>query len=260
MCTILPNSSVKYYLANESDATLTGKIKSAIMRQLGAEICTKSHLMRGWKYTMVELTAGLPDYYIAKAQEVVLQMTDEYTLLRFCENDQVYFRLNPNKNDVVKKILSATNTSIQPIEEMLPSDYRKAFETEGAKTTKGFVTRYLYYRDPNDSTHFYALVQRSVHVKADKIDLGSMFDATSTIYIVWNAIDKKLKKTVFRKADLNTIISDYSIVENRQPVKAAIDVLEYLSYIKKTGKRHGRSEEYEKTGKVPPISILDEFL
>lgn len=251
---------MKYDLAKESDTTVTDKIKSAIMRQLGAEICAKSHLMRGRKYTMSELTEGFPDYLIAKAEEVVLRMTDEYFLLTFCENDKVYFRLNPNKNDVVKKILSATMTSMQPLEEMLPLDYVKAFETEGAKTTKGSIARYLYYRDPNNHTHFYVLIQASIHERAEKKDLGSLVDCNSIITIVWDAIDKRVKTAKFRKADLNTIIADFRIIQNRQPLKAAIDVLEYLGYIRKTGKRRGRSEEYEKTGKQPPIRRLDEFL
>jgi hypothetical protein len=251
-----------YNLAKESyrDTTVTVKIKNAIMRQLGAEVPSKSHLIRGRKYTLSELTDGFPDYLIAKAEEVVLGMTDEYILITLCENDKVLYMLNPNKNDDVKKVLCTAMTSIQPLEEMLPFGYAKVFETNGAKTMNGNATRYFYYRDSNDITHFYVLIQASVHERAEKKDLGSLLECNSIIATVWDAIDKKVKKAKFRKADLNMVIADFRIIENRQPLKAAIDVLEYLGYIRRTGKRRGRSEEYEKTGKQPPLSKLDEFL
>jgi hypothetical protein len=128
------------------------------------------------------------------------------------------------------------------------------------KQEKGTLARYLYYGDPNDATHFYVLIQGNIHAKAEKIDLGSMHNKFSIIYKVWSTIDEKLKKPTFRKADLNVLIPDHRIVENRQPVKAMIDVLEHLGYIRKTGNRRGRSEEYEKTGKAPPVSKLDEYV
>ena len=57
---------------------------------------------------------------------------------------------------------------------------------------------------------FMVLIQASIHEKAEKKDLGSLFESNSTISIVWATIDKKLKKATFRKVDLNTIIPDYN--------------------------------------------------
>lgn len=78
------------------------------------------------------------------------------------------------------------------------------------------------------------------------------------IFLVWHAIDTQIKSNTFRKADLNTLVPS-SIVENRQPIKAAIDVLEYLGYVEKAGASKGKSQEYRKTSKHPPDSGLEKF-
>jgi hypothetical protein len=102
------------------------------------------------------------------------------------------------------------------------------------------------------------LIETRAKERPDRKDLGSLSDRESTIWIVLDAVNR-LDKDTFIKADLEPLIPDKRIVHNRQPIKAAIDVLEYLGYVKKTGKRSGYSEEYERTDKQPTDESLDKF-
>ena len=88
-------------------------------------------------------------------------------------------------------------------------------------------------------------------VKKLRITLGNLVDRDSKIRIVLDAIPKD---KIFHKAYFNDKLPQV-IIENRQPIKAALDVLEEEGYVKKTGNHVGISEEYIKTNKVaPPIS------
>jgi hemerythrin superfamily protein len=49
----------------------------------------------------------------------------------------------------------------------------------------------------------------------------------------------------FHKAKLNEYLPT-RLIENRQPIKAVIDVLEQEGFLRKTGKKSRSSEEYEK--------------
>ena len=57
-----------------------------------------------------------------------------------------------------------------------------------------------------------------------------------------------LPNTLFIKADLNNVLAT-RIVENRQPVKACIDILEHHLKAVKSGKKIGSKQYYELTVK-----------
>ncbi len=245
--------------ANQIKLSSEFTIKTTMLRRFGAEISKKSNLIRSEPITMEKIISDFPDEIQNLAEEVTLRMRDEFILSSICKGDSVYYFLNPNKRDILKNIYNSTQQTFQPPEETIPSNYAKVFETQGVKTTKGFITRYLYYMNP-DNSHFYVFIQNSVHGRPEKKDLGSATKKESILGEVWFAIEKKLEKDKFYKHELQSLISNHRIIGNNQPLKAAIDVLEFLNFIEKTGKHIRRSEEYRKTGNQPSIRQLDDFV
>jgi hypothetical protein len=77
--------------------------------------------------------------------------------------------------------------------------------------------------------------------------LGNLSDGDSKIRRVLDEIPSKS----FHKAYFNDKLPQI-IIENRQPIKAALDVLEEEGYVTKTGNHVGISEEYIKTTKKKP--------
>jgi hypothetical protein len=217
---------------------------------------------RSRKLTLDLIVDGFPDRLQEAARIEVLKMKDAYLLLTLPDHGRIYFVLNPNKRDLVRRILSRQLAISEPLEELIPLGYDKvpAFVSEGAKDSKGVVGKYFYYRRIDDPYHFCVFIQTSIAQRPEKKDMGSLGDNNSILGQVRIAIFKKLKKDRFYKAELDTLIPDHRIVQNRQPLKAAIDVLEFLGLVRKTGIRSGRSEEYQRTAKQPLENGLDRYL
>ncbi|MGQ0796013.1 MAG: hypothetical protein ACT4N5_07525 [Nitrosopumilaceae archaeon] len=126
----------------------------------------------------------------------------------------------------------------------VPNGYTKYHKTEAAKTIRGVKGKYLYFKNGEDDFIGFAVGPSG---KAYKIALGKLTDKESKLRTVLDNLPDK----PFIKAYFNDKLP-FHIVENRQPIKAALDILEKLGYVKKTGNAIGISEEYFKTSKVPP--------
>jgi len=136
----------------------------------------------------------------------------------------------------------------------IPEGYELVDTKESAKMIKGIKGRYYYYFNKNE-TKYLALVTRGSS-KPGRIILGSLEDHSSTLYQV---LEKLPRDRPFHKAELNGLLPA-KIVENRQPIKAALDILEREGYVRKTGNKVGVSEEYIRGGKSTPTVGLDKHL
>ncbi len=165
------------------------------------------------------------------------------------ENDESSRRLSVNisPDGYLTIEIGQSNDEVKPIEDLIqvPEGFMKIHEAKAAKMIRGALGRYVYYK--KEETLEYLAVVISSTYNQRKINLGSLNDFGSTISTVLNKIPKKQ----FYKAELNTILPN-RIVENRQPIKAVLDILEYEGFITKTGKRHGIAEEYIQTNKPKP--------
>jgi hypothetical protein len=135
----------------------------------------------------------------------------------------------------------------------VPEGYKLIDQKEASKMIKGVKGKYYYYYNKSEGTYL-ALVTRGFG-KPGRISLGSLEDHSSTLYQV---LEKLPKEGTFHKAELNSMLPA-KIVENRQPIKAALDILERGGFVEKTGKKIGVSEEYRRTSKPLPVVGLDRF-
>ncbi len=126
----------------------------------------------------------------------------------------------------------------------LPRGYEFCFETESAKIIRGVRGRYLYFR--HKEKRDYVAFSVGASGRHYKITLGNLHDPTSKLGVVL----QELPDRPFLKAHL-TLKLPSSIVENRQPIKAALDVLEEEGYVKKIGTK-GVSEQFIRTDKPIP--------
>ena len=136
----------------------------------------------------------------------------------------------------------------------IPVGYELVDTKESAKMIKGIKGKYYYYFNKNDGKYL-ALVTRGSS-KPSRISLGSLEDHSSTLYQV---LEKLPRDRAFHKAELNGLLPA-KIVENRQPIKAALDILERERYVKKTGNKVGVSEEYIRNDKAAPAVGLDKHI
>ena len=138
------------------------------------------------------------------------------------------------------------------IDASVPNGYKRVFRTESAKTIRGVKGKYLYYKNNESDYIAYAYGPSG---KSYRIHVGKIVDRNSKFRVVYEHLPSK----PFVKAYFNDILPS-SIVENRQPIKAALDVLEKEGYVKKTGNVVGISEEYIKTAKAAPAAPLQSVL
>lgn len=235
--------------------------KALIRKRIVNEFAAGDYLRSSEELSLDDLIRDFPDEIQEEAKLEVFKMLDEHLLLKDTQNPNM-FRLSSNKYHEIQMIRNARNEVIQPHEELIPDGYKKTpeFIREGAKDSKGVVGKYFYYNRFDDVLSYIVYIVTSINSRPEKKGLGSLTEKDSILSVVWFAINIKLKKKTFHKAELDTIIADHRIVQNRQPIKAAIDVLEYLGYIRKTGNKRGKSEEYQITDKRPPETGLDGFL
>ncbi|MGI0080957.1 MAG: hypothetical protein ACRECH_15210 [Nitrososphaerales archaeon] len=130
------------------------------------------------------------------------------------------------------------------IQKMLPQGYEFYHETHAAKMIKGVRGKYYHYRNKNSGEIISYMV--GANPKPYRIFLGSIKDPDSKL----RQVLKELPDVAFRKAELVHRLPQ-SIVENRQPIKAALDILEKEDYVKSISKK-GISEEYVRTSKPIP--------
>lgn len=142
------------------------------------------------------------------------------------------------------ELISSGTKSVEDfslIDNNVPEGYKRYHKTSAAKAIRGVTGTYLYYKNDEDDYLAYAVGPSG---KAYRINLGRINDKNSKLRIVLD----KIPDGSFHKAYFNDRLPSI-IVENRQPIKAALDVLEKEGYVKKTGRKVGISEEYLKTSK-----------
>jgi hypothetical protein len=120
----------------------------------------------------------------------------------------------------------------------VPKGYKFVFQQKSSKEVLGVRGTYLYYKN-KDGDYLCYIMARSAN--PTRIKLGKFSNPKSPLQMVLNAIPN----IPFHKANLNEFLPP-RLIENRQPIKAVIDVLEHEGFLRKTGKRSGTAEEYEK--------------
>ena len=233
--------------------------KMQIRRRIVKEFAAGDYLRSTVALTLDLLLRDFPPDLEDAVRIEVEKMADEKLLIKTASPPHVY-RLNPNKYIEIQHIRHSYLEVMQPHEDSIPEGFPKTptFIRESSKESKGVLGKYFYYMRESDGYWIYYIVT-GLPGRPEKGDMGSLNEGDSDIFAVWFAIDKKLKLKTFYKAQLDTLIGNHRIVQNRQPIKAAIDILEFLQYIRKTGKKTGISEEYEKTDRRPPDPGLDKY-
>ena len=160
-------------------------------------------------------------------------------------------------NGMVEIIITPSNSSEAAVDKSsvlknyVPQGYELVGTQEASKVIKGVKGKYHYYYNKDDGKYL-ALVTRGSG-RPGRISLGGLQDHSSTLYQV---LDKLPKDRPFHKAELNSLLPA-KIVENRQPIKAALDILEQEGFVRKTGSRIGISDEYVRSDKATPAVGLD---
>lgn len=120
----------------------------------------------------------------------------------------------------------------------IPKQYKFVFTTESDKVIRGQKGIYVYYESTESG--YLCFIIGSTR-KYSRLNLGNVHDSGSMLHDVL----VKLPQKPFIKADLNNILKT-RIVENRQPIKACIDVLLHLGYVQR-GDKKGQKQYYETT-------------
>jgi DNA modification methylase len=121
----------------------------------------------------------------------------------------------------------------------IPKGYKSAFKTLSAKEVRGVRGTYLYFKN-REGDYLCYIMGRDRQKPTTKMKLGNLANKRSSLQITLKKLPKK-----FHKAMLNSLLPP-RLVENRQPIKAIIDVLEHEGFIRKTGRKIKAAEEYEK--------------
>ncbi len=119
----------------------------------------------------------------------------------------------------------------------VPAGFKFIFSKESSKEVLGVRGNYLYYKNKDGDWICYIMARSS---RPTRINIGNLSDPKSPLRVVL----KSLPSNIFHKAQLNEILPP-GLVENRQPIKAVIDVLEYEKFLKKTEKKSKTAEIYE---------------
>lgn len=123
----------------------------------------------------------------------------------------------------------------------IPAGYKFLLKTESDRKVRGKKGVYAYYKNAKSN---YLCFIIGANAKFNRLNLGSLKDPKSMLFKVLINLPNKQ----FIKADLNSIL-ETRIVENRQPVKACIDILEYHLKAVKARKKIGSKQYYELTEK-----------
>lgn len=176
------------------------------------------------------------------------------------KDGKMWISINRRFLPQIKKLIEYTPVRFieaQPIENLIPEQYNRdpLFISEGDRYSKGIKGRYYYYIQ--SSTKDVICIIISGTSKQRRYFLGSVNNPKSIISEVYKVAKRKRK---FYKADFNTAADlPHGIVENRQPIKAALDVLEYFRLVRKTGKAKRGSEEYEINSENVVLTTIYDF-
>lgn len=121
----------------------------------------------------------------------------------------------------------------------VPPGYKLEFKELSEKEVRGFKSTYVYYKN-SEGDYICYIMGRDLE-PTTRIKLGKISDPKSHL----NKTLHLLPNTPFYKANLNELLPS-RFVENRQPVKAIMDILLHENKIRRTGKKHRMSELYEK--------------
>jgi len=136
----------------------------------------------------------------------------------------------------------------------VPKGYKLEFQEKSSKEVHGVRGTYVYYKNKEEDYICYII---GTSTTPTRIRLGKLSSPKSPLQTVLNSIPNK----PFHKAELNEFL-DPKLVENRQPIKAVIDILEHEGFLKKMGKQRGSiqyrkilSKKYSKIKRERPITI-----
>jgi site-specific DNA-methyltransferase (adenine-specific) len=121
----------------------------------------------------------------------------------------------------------------------IPAGYKFLLKTESDRSIKGQKGIYAYYQ--NQKSNYLCFIV-GANGKLNRLNLGTLDDPKSMLYNVL----ANLPKTEFIKADLNNVL-ETRIVENRQPVKACMDILEHHFKYVKSGNKIASKQYFEMT-------------
>lgn len=122
----------------------------------------------------------------------------------------------------------------------IPKDYKFLFRTESDKSINGHKGVYVYYQNRQSNYLCFIIGATGKH---SRLNLGSVNKKGSMLY---NVI-LELPASPFIKTELNKVL-ETRLVENRQPIKACIDVLVNIKHVK-LGDKKGQKQYYELTSK-----------
>jgi hypothetical protein len=169
--------------------------------------------------------------------EIIDKTPDDKISIRRERRDDVCRLLDPVPDPVIK--------SIKPIEETIPRSFENTpfLVTHGSHRVKGVIDTYAFHKSKSNSKIVVYLV--SDNRKKSTINLGSIHHRNSLYRRGLLAVDTKFGTKVFTKAMMNQL--GPSIVGNRQPTKALIDIMIYEGYLIQIDEKR-----FMRTPKPPP--------
>ena len=123
----------------------------------------------------------------------------------------------------------------------IPDGYKFVLKTESDRKINGIRGVYAYYK--NQQSNYLCFIL-GASKKFSRLNLGSIGDPKSMLHNVL----VNLPHNEFIKADLNGIL-ETRIVENRQPVKACMDILEHIFGAVKSVESSAPKQHYQITEK-----------
>ncbi len=120
-----------------------------------------------------------------------------------------------------------------------PKGYEFKFQEQSDKEILGVRGTYVYYKNKKGNWLCHIYARSSTPTKKN---LGNLSNPQSDLQQVLLAIPKN---RIFRKAELNNALPS-RLVENRQPIKALIDVLVHEGFLKREGKEYQTTELFKK--------------
>lgn len=193
-----------------------------------------------------KITSCIPAKYhsqIPTAINELLQLcfidktTEDKISIKRERREDVCRLMDPQPDPIIK--------SIKPIEETIPKTFENIpfLVTEGGHKVRGVIDKYAFHKSKSDSRIVVYLV--SDNRKKNTINLGSIHHRNSLYRRGLLGVDEKFGTRVFTKAMMNQLGS--SIVGNRQPTKALIDIMIYDGYLIQIDEKH-----FMRTPKPPP--------
>lgn len=213
-----------------------------------------SQITRSREYAKEQLVIQLPDNVHNLAYSVIDKMEKECVIIKNYETNK--YMLNPNNGTQVNILNSSSLDGEKkiPPEEKYPN-HKFEFEKDGRKTNRDERITYKYYRKDDD---FVTVIIGGKNAETHIIHLGDLHDHNSHIGKVITAINKL--ENQFSRIDLEKAINDRDVIQNKQPLKAVLDILEHMKLIIKTNQKVDRSIVYSKTDKRIDMHTMDHFL